>query len=550
MRVAVTGCTSDFGTAILPVLYDDPEIVEVVGTGRTRQPRAIHPKLRFERHDVRSPDLRGAFAGCDAVVHLAFAVEEMHDKAEAHDVNLGGTENVIRCAYAAGVRQLVIASSVSAYGVHDWPDFVDEDVFPRGNHDRYYFYDKAEVEHFVQWWAPRHPEMRICLLRPPFVVGPSFANTALTMLAQPVLPYPDPDAGAIQMLHERDLASAFHRAVKLPIEGAYNIAPPDRLRPREIAEIHGQRLIPVPQAPARRVTDLLFALRLMPGSGDWVLPGEATVDSASFRHETGWTPTFNSRELAHIMLLQHGRPVVGTRGELRRHEVAEAALETSTRIASQQCDLMPELRELTGGSECFETALKDVEHAFLDVAGHSIHLEVHRAAGPARGTSLIKAGPGTHARLYSPIAVALARQGNDVVLVDLPGHGLSTGRRGDAPADRARRAVHAARRFAAERLAAPVASFGAGTASPHRPTRALSLLARIAPLAPLPVPAALRFGDPLACRSITARTGLAHAPEDPFALARFIAAETAPVAEPQPEPVAGTGELLVAGAWS
>src|SRR3989442_2985984 len=142
MRIAVTGIASDFGTVIAPLLLADPEIEEVLGID-IRQPRVSGPKLRFEQEDVRSPRMRELFSGCEAVIHLAFVVAEIHDKELTHSINLGGSKNVIDAAHGAGVRRLVIASSVASYGVHpDHPTPITEEEFPRGNPDRYYFYDK------------------------------------------------------------------------------------------------------------------------------------------------------------------------------------------------------------------------------------------------------------------------------------------------------------------------------------------------------------------------------------------------------------------------
>jgi nucleoside-diphosphate-sugar epimerase len=181
VNVAVTGCTSDFGTVILPRLFADPDVERVVGID-LREPRVRDSKLRFEREDVRSPRLRGLFAGCEVVVHLAFVVAEIADKALTHDVNLNGSRNVIEAAAAAGARRLVLASSVASYGVHpDNPVPVTEDDFPRGNPDAYYFYDKAEVEHFVDFWQARNPGsgLTITRLRPPYIAGPHFENPAI-----------------------------------------------------------------------------------------------------------------------------------------------------------------------------------------------------------------------------------------------------------------------------------------------------------------------------------------------------------------------------------
>lgn len=87
MKVAVTGATSDFGAAILPVLLADPDIDTVVGLGRRELP-IEHPKLESVRMDIRDPGIEEVFRGCEAVVHLAFVVEEIRDKTATHDINL------------------------------------------------------------------------------------------------------------------------------------------------------------------------------------------------------------------------------------------------------------------------------------------------------------------------------------------------------------------------------------------------------------------------------------------------------------------------------
>src|SRR2546426_11425514 len=107
MRIAVTGIASDFGTVIAPLLFADREVEEVVGLD-LRDPRVDHPKLHFELLDVRSRGIRELFLGCEAVIHLAFVVSEIHDKELTHSINLGGSKNVIDSASAVGVKRLVI----------------------------------------------------------------------------------------------------------------------------------------------------------------------------------------------------------------------------------------------------------------------------------------------------------------------------------------------------------------------------------------------------------------------------------------------------------
>ena len=46
--------------------------------------------------------MRELFEGCEAVIHLAFVVAEIHDKERTHSINLGGSKNVITAAAAPG----------------------------------------------------------------------------------------------------------------------------------------------------------------------------------------------------------------------------------------------------------------------------------------------------------------------------------------------------------------------------------------------------------------------------------------------------------------
>ena len=189
MRVAVTGIASDFGTVIAPLLFADDDVEEVVGID-LRDPRVERSEASFEREDVRSQRMRELFEGCEAVVHLAFVVAgDPRQGADALDQPRRLARTCIERRVEAGVKRLVIASSIASYGVHpDHPMPITEDEFPRGNPDKYYFYDKAEVEHYIEWWERRNPDagMVITRIRPPFIVGPHFLNPAIDRFCAPL----------------------------------------------------------------------------------------------------------------------------------------------------------------------------------------------------------------------------------------------------------------------------------------------------------------------------------------------------------------------------
>ena len=122
-------------------------------------------------------------------------------------------------------------------------------------------------------------------------------------------------------------------------------------------------------------------------------------------------------------------------GELRYGD-APPNEETAERMLAVPTGLLLEARgrnraltalDLDGG-------LERLEHAWVKLDGALIHLEVHTIAAGAP-TVVIAHGLGDHARRLTPLAVALAESGFNVVSVDRRGHGLSEGRRGDASLD-------------------------------------------------------------------------------------------------------------------
>jgi uncharacterized protein YbjT (DUF2867 family) len=75
--VAVTGPTGTFGFGLMPLLQAEPRVERIVGIARRPFDPGEHgwTKMEYRRGDVRDREpLRQAFAGVDAVVHLAFLI--------------------------------------------------------------------------------------------------------------------------------------------------------------------------------------------------------------------------------------------------------------------------------------------------------------------------------------------------------------------------------------------------------------------------------------------------------------------------------------------
>lgn len=114
MKVLVTGAGGNLGRVVLPAL------AEARHTLRAADVRQLETPHEFVRCDLRDPAAaRRVVDGVDAVVHAA-ALHGVHLQAwSPHDfwsTNATATFNVYRAAAEAGVRRVVLASTMAVYG--------------------------------------------------------------------------------------------------------------------------------------------------------------------------------------------------------------------------------------------------------------------------------------------------------------------------------------------------------------------------------------------------------------------------------------------------
>ena len=125
--VAVTGASGYIGTRLVRRMLETRDIERV--TGVDVLPATIeHERYTHIQQDM-TESLDDAFAGVEAVVHLAFVLRQLRKRAEGRRINVGGAGNVLRACANAGVGRIVLMSSATVYGPRrDNPVALTEDA--------------------------------------------------------------------------------------------------------------------------------------------------------------------------------------------------------------------------------------------------------------------------------------------------------------------------------------------------------------------------------------------------------------------------------------
>jgi nucleoside-diphosphate-sugar epimerase/phosphohistidine swiveling domain-containing protein len=251
----------------------------------------------FVQGDIRDPvAVRRAVEGADVVAHCAWAVTLGAD----HDINVGGTGNVLDAMSQSGTRRIVFASSAHVYGASrgDAPPCSETEApNPVSAEGR----DVARVEEMLagsgaQWVA----------IRTAAILGRGVDNWVRQVLASPVFPDLDgPARRTVQVVHSDDVHRIFVRAIlDTDIDGGpVNLAAPGEPTLAEIAGALGR-----PTLSGRLLR------RLASSRGLEHLLSAPSMDTSLLRDRWNFTPAWNAEECVQdVALAVRGRVAVGNR---------------------------------------------------------------------------------------------------------------------------------------------------------------------------------------------------------------------------------------------
>lgn len=310
--IAITGSSGFIGTRLLAQLEDDPGVEKIIGID-LKPGRDRFPKLDFHRMDIRDPGLAELFrsGGVDVVIHLAFIVNPLHDEALMHDIDVSGARNVLTATRACAAGHLIVASSTTVFGAFpDNPDFLEESDAPRRHAGNNYANDKYEVEGLVQEFKESNRDVKVAVVRPCIVFGPSIDNyLSRFLLRLPVIPAVARARPELQFVHEDDVATVFRKVFDLKVEGFFHAIGDGVVGLEEISRLAGKRILDLPARLAYPAVDLLWKMHapLIEGPSSmldfiryrWLVSDDLTRGALDFE------PRYSSREVLQAMISKH-----------------------------------------------------------------------------------------------------------------------------------------------------------------------------------------------------------------------------------------------------
>ena len=213
MVIAVTGAAGRVGEFVVDEMLEHGHEVVAVDLN---EPRTAG--VTFRAADIGDREaLDRAFAGCDAIVHLAAIAEEgLAPPDVMFKVNAQGTVNCLEAAVRAGVGRFVYASSEAVLGFSYRTHAFDPDYLPIDeNHplrpQDSYGMSKIAAEEACRAYARKRVIETVCV-RPSYCWGTELGDEAIQSIRNPELH----QQSLWVYIHLRDISAVYRLACEKP----------------------------------------------------------------------------------------------------------------------------------------------------------------------------------------------------------------------------------------------------------------------------------------------------------------------------------------------
>jgi nucleoside-diphosphate-sugar epimerase len=297
----VTGGAGYFGTLLVDALVRVGKQVRILDVHDAVLPDGVE-KIRADIRDAAAVDR--ACQGVEVIHHNVALVPLAKDRTGFVEVNVDGTENLLRAAHQHGVHKVVSMSSSAVYGAPE-RNPVDDQTPRRPVED--YGRAKLAAEELCGRWVERG--LDVTIVRPRTIMGHGRLGIMQILFEWvrqgrniPVLGRGD---NLYQFLHADDLASACLKAAARPGATTYNVGAETFGTMRETLESlcrhagTGSRVVSVPLAPAVAFMRLTSSVGISPlGAYHALMYGRSIYfDISRTKRELDWSPRFTNAEM-------------------------------------------------------------------------------------------------------------------------------------------------------------------------------------------------------------------------------------------------------------
>jgi UDP-glucose 4-epimerase len=314
VRYLITGGSGYIGGRLTDELSGREETEKIIDVDLRPPPRSW-PKTEFVRADVRDrKQIRALLERheIDTLLHFAFVLNPIHDEAKMYDIDVNGTQATLSAAADAGVKQVLVTSSATAYGAFpDNPKPIAEDWPVRGAPDFSYAKHKADADRICQLWALENPDAVMTIVRPSIVFGPSVDNYIVRAFgSQPFVPLLDGVDEEFQLVHEDDVVSALIALVDGKHAGAFNLAGDGLLTWGRAAELIGKKTRNISLKNMKRFSGALWKLHVprseAPAGNLDFIRYPWVVSTEKLKSTAGWEPKYDTLDTFKITMRANG----------------------------------------------------------------------------------------------------------------------------------------------------------------------------------------------------------------------------------------------------
>lgn len=246
MRVLVTGMGGEIGTRVTNLLESDARIDDILGVDIDPPRRRLH-RAEFRRVDPR--DRRKLVRIVrdfepTAVIHLGvYEPNARCGPALARELTHQCTVTALgAAAESPNLDRIVVRSGIEVYGRgRGAPTRPDESIAPDPTSP--YGRSLLEMENMAREVGVV-ASAAVTAIRCAPIVGPHMASPLGRLLRLPVVPVALLSDLPFSLLHERDAAVAFARALECGFDGAVNVVAPGAVTPIQAASIGGRAVLP------------------------------------------------------------------------------------------------------------------------------------------------------------------------------------------------------------------------------------------------------------------------------------------------------------------